>query len=180
MTGFDLYSRSYTYGGCSYRYDSNHDEMLPLSHPNRAYCSDHRSNESYTHHEGTNHRPNVASNMRYSTRSFVNPPDIPPDNISQRDEKLPPCNSSEEYSKKRKHEMADNDVSALTDGTNNHILSILPLMLSFFKNSDAKYMKITTGKNGKNICLKITEGTSSTTSSQQINRKLSSVKFEAQ
>ena len=58
--------------------------------------------------------------------------------------------------------MTDNDVSASTDGTNNDILSILSLTLDFFKSSAVKSVRISTGKNGENMCLEITEGNYST------------------
>ena len=44
---FDRYSSRHNCGRRHYRYHSHHDEMLPLSHHDRAYRSDHRASESY-------------------------------------------------------------------------------------------------------------------------------------
>ena len=75
------------------------------------------------------------------------------DNNCNRDNKLPPSNDSEGSSKKQKHEVTENDVSALTDGTTNTLSDILPLALNLFNNNDAKSMKIKCDKNSGNLCV---------------------------
>ena len=77
------------------------------------------------------------------------------DSNCNRDNNLPPSNDSEGSSIKRKHEVTENDVSTLTDGTSNSLSDILPLAFNLFKNNDAESMKIKCDKNSGSLCVEI-------------------------
>ena len=111
----------------------------------------------------------MACNTKISTQSFANCSDIVVDNTCHRDEKLPPLNDYKESSKKRKHELTENDVFTLTDGTSNHMSSHLSLTFHLFKNSDAKSKKIKCEQNRGNLCVNINEGASFEKSSKPTN-----------
>ena len=71
--------------------------------------------------------------MKTSIQTFKNRIDVMVDNNSNRDNKVPSSNDSEGSLKKRKHEVTENDISALTDSTTNNLSDILPLAFNLFK-----------------------------------------------
>ena len=77
-----------------------------------------------------------------SIRTFNSRTNVMVNNNSNKDNKLPPSNDYEGSSKERKHEVAENDVSALADSTTNKFSDILPIALNLFKGNDVKSMKI--------------------------------------
>ena len=76
------------------------------------------------------------------TKSYESHSTIIVDHKSDEDHNIPPSNESEGSSKKRKHDVTDNDVSALTDSTTHKLSDILPMALNLFKDKDAKSLKI--------------------------------------
>ena len=90
------------------------------------------------------------------------------DNKTHEDIKVPPSNDSKGSSKKRKHDVTENDVIAFTDSTTHKLSDILPIALTLFKGNNAKSMKIQCDTtNG--ISVEINDGKSFTKSSKGMN-----------
>ena len=100
------------------------------------------------------------------TKSYASHSDIIVDNKSAEGLNIPPSNDSEGSSKKRKHDVNENDVSALTDSTTHKLTDIIPMAFNFFKDKEAKSVKIHCNTTTNGISVEINDGNSGAKSSK--------------